>query len=70
MHTQQRIDIYTRQNAGARLTHRQRRRTVKKAGSDPLAIVIRDDGMGYSLARQGYREVVEIMTSEQVRKAS
>lgn len=44
-----------------RMTPRQRRRFVKKAGRDPLAIVYRDNGMGYSLARQGFKEVVEIM---------
>jgi hypothetical protein len=52
-----------------RMTPRQRRRFVKKAGRDPLAIVIRDDGMGYSLAKQGLREVVEIMTAEAVTEA-
>lgn len=44
-----------------RMTPAQRRRFVKKAGRDPLAIVYRDDGMGYGPAKQGMREVVEIM---------
>jgi hypothetical protein len=59
MHTQKRIETYTRQNRGARLTHRQRRRIAKRAGSDPCALVVRDEGMGYSPAMQGYREVTE-----------
>jgi hypothetical protein len=44
---------------GRRMTARQRRRFVKKAGSDPYATVERDNGMGYPPSKQGYREVVE-----------
>ena len=60
MHTQKRIEVYTKQNDGARLTHRQRRRVAKRAGTDPYALVVREEGMGYSTAMQGYREVVEV----------
>lgn len=55
MDTQRRIEIY-----GSKLTPRQRRRVIKKAGADPTAVVVRDDGMGYSPAMQGYRELVGI----------
>jgi hypothetical protein len=34
-----------------------RQRLVKKAGRDPGAVVVRDDGMGYPPAMQGYREL-------------
>lgn len=44
---------------GRKPTARQRRRLVKKAGRDPYAIVVRDDGMGYPPNKQGYREVVD-----------
>jgi hypothetical protein len=44
-----------------RMTPRQRRRLIKKAGRDPMAIVTRDDGMGYSPAKQGYKELTEIL---------
>ena len=40
------------------MTPRQRRRLVKKAGRDPYAIVIRDEGMGYPPSMQGFREVI------------
>lgn len=54
------MDTATRiARAGPGMTPRQRRRMVKKAGRDPYAIVIRDDGMGYPPSRQGYREVVD-----------
>jgi hypothetical protein len=66
MHTQKRIDIYTRQNKGARLTHRQRRRAVKKAGPEAGTIIYREDG--YSAAMQGYREIVEIGRPKAVRE--
>lgn len=56
MNTATRIAIY--QRTGVRLTDRQRRRAVKKAGRDPLATVVRDDGMGYPPSKQGYREVI------------
>jgi hypothetical protein len=54
MDTVTRAGIY-----GPRMTARQRRRLVKKAGRDENAIVYRDDGMGYPPSKQGYREVVE-----------
>lgn len=54
MDTATRITIY-----GRKMTPAQRRRTVKKAGRDPNAIVIRDDGMGYPPDRQGFREVID-----------
>lgn len=60
MDTRKRIEVYTRQNGASRLTHRQRRRVIKKAGADPTAIVIRDDGMGYAPNKQGFRELVGI----------
>lgn len=62
MDTVDRIGNYTK-NGARRLTFRQRRRMIKKAGRDPLAIVIRDDGMGYSPAMQGYRELVELISA-------
>jgi hypothetical protein len=58
MDTQERIGIYERR--GLRLTPRQRRRMIKKAGRDPYAVVVREDGMGYSPAMQGYRELIGI----------
>jgi len=51
------------------MTPAQRRRFVKKAGADPLAITYRDDGMGYGPAKQGMREVVEVMNPAQVEDA-
>lgn len=54
MDTATRISIY-----GPKPTAAQRRRIVKKAGRDPNAVVIRDDGMGYPPRLQGYREVVD-----------
>lgn len=55
-----RMDTATRiARAGDRMTPRQRRRMVKKAGRDPYAIVVRDDGMGYPPSKQGYREIVD-----------
>lgn len=57
MDTRRRIEIYTQ--GGARpVTHRQRRRAVKKAGRDPQVTVIKDDGMGYPPSKQGYREII------------
>lgn len=64
MNTLQRIDIYVRQNQGARLTHRQRRRAVKKAGPDPYVTITRDSGMGYGLGMQGFREITNIRRAE------
>ena len=55
MDTQRRIDIYAAQ---PRITPRMRRRLIKKAGHDPQATVIRDDGMGYPASRQGFRELI------------
>jgi hypothetical protein len=63
MDTYTRIGNYT--NDSPRLTPRQRRRVVKKAGRDPLAITYRDDGMGYGLGKQGMREVVELLNPPQ-----
>jgi len=61
------MDTATRviRQAGRRMTPRQRRRFVKKAGRDPLAIVIREDGMGYPPSKQGFREVIEILDPPQ-----
>lgn len=58
MNTQKRVEIYTR--GGRKLTARQRRRIVKKAGRDPQVTVIKDDGMGYPPNMQGYREVIGV----------
>lgn len=55
MDTYTRIGVYTQASPG--LTHRQRRRVVKKAGRDPQALVVRDSGMGFSPAFQGFREL-------------
>ena len=57
MGTFRRAAIYARRG---KMTARQRRRLVKKAGRDPEYAVIRDDGMGYSRAMQGYREIVQL----------
>ena len=57
MNTQDRIKAY----GGRKLTSAQRRRMIKKAGTDPTAVVIRDDGMGYPPGMQGYRELVDII---------
>lgn len=68
MDTATRIGIYT--DGGKRkMTPTQRRRMVKRAGRDPLAIVVRDDGMGYSPALQNYRELIELITAEQLKDA-
>lgn len=56
MDTTTRLALYAQ--GGRKITERQRRRLVKKAGTDPHAIVMRDDGMGYSPAMQGYRELI------------
>lgn len=56
MNTVKRFKIYVSDNRP--LTARQRRRLVKKAGRDPHATVVRDDGMGYPPNKQGYREIV------------
>lgn len=54
------MDTVTRAKVyGQKMTARQRRRLVKKAGRDPYAIVYRDDGMGYPPSKQGFREVVD-----------
>jgi hypothetical protein len=58
MDAARRFAAYTTQNGSWRLTPRQRRRAVKKAGRDPEMIVLRDDGMGFSPAKQGYRQIV------------
>jgi hypothetical protein len=54
---------------GRPMTPAQRRRFVKKAGRDPLAIVYRDEGMGFGPDKQGMREVVEVINAEQVADA-
>lgn len=53
MDTSSRMDVYTRDRS--EITPRQRRRLIKKAGRDPLATIVRDEGMGFSPARQGER---------------
>lgn len=58
MDTSTRLATYCRN--GRRMTARQRRRMIKKAGRDPFATVVRDDGMGYSPAKQGYRELIGV----------
>lgn len=57
MGTYARFTMYRDQSATGRITRRQRRRLVKKAGRDPEYVIIRDTGMGYSPAMQGFREV-------------
>lgn len=56
MNTYQRAQVYL--SDGRPLSPRQRRRLVKKAGADPTATVVRDDGMGYTAAMQGFRELI------------
>ena len=51
--------------AGRKITPRQRRRFVKKAGRDPMAVVVKDDGMGYPPNKQGFREVIGLHPQEQ-----
>lgn len=58
MNTRQRLERYQAQNGHDGLTARQRRRLTKKAGTDPDAMVQRDDGMGYPPSMQGYRELL------------
>lgn len=53
MDTYRRAKLYE-----GRMTARQRRRLVKKAGRDQGALVVRDDGMSYPPSRQGFRELV------------
>lgn len=65
MNTYDRAKLYQ-----GRMTPRQRRRLVKKAGSEPGAIVVRDNGMGYSRAKQGFRELVSFETSASARPVS
>lgn len=55
MDTTRRVEIY---GAQPRITHRMRRRLVKKAGRDPDATVVRDDGMGFKPGRQGLKELM------------
>jgi len=43
---------------GRKPTPAQRRRLIKKAGRDPMATVVKDDGMGYPPNKQGYRELI------------
>lgn len=57
MDTYKRMAVYLRQRNGGQMTARQRRRVVKKAGRDPGFAVIRDAGMGYSAATQGFKEI-------------
>ena len=54
------MDTWTRSRIyeKTRMTARKRRRLVKKAGRDPYAIVVREDGMGYPPSMQGVRELV------------
>jgi hypothetical protein len=59
VNTERRIEIYTRDGQRP-LTARQRRRVVKKAGRDPNATVVRDNGMGYPASMQGYREIIGV----------
>lgn len=56
VNTYQRREIYLR--SGRPLTPRQRRRLVKKAGTDPTAMVARDEGMGFPPEMQGLRELI------------
>lgn len=55
MDTARRVEIYATQS---RITPRMRRRLIKKAGRDPYATVVRDDGMGFAPGRQGLRELM------------
>jgi hypothetical protein len=68
MNTYRRAKIYL--SDGRALTPRQRRRLVKKAGADPTATVIRDDGMGYPPAMQGRRDLLGFETDEAARPVS
>jgi hypothetical protein len=65
MNTYDRAKLYE-----GRMTPRQRRRLVKKAGRDPGAVVVRDNGMGYSFAKQGFRELISFETSPSARPVS
>lgn len=56
MDTWTRVDKYTMQNKGARLTHAQRRRVVKKGGNQGVPVQ-REEGMGYPAAYQGWRSL-------------
>lgn len=58
MNTWDRMNVYAR--SGRPRTAAQRRRLVKKAGTDPSAVVERDNGMGYPPAMQGYRELLGV----------
>lgn len=53
-----RFAAYATTNGSVRLTPRQRRRMVKKAGRDPEVTITRDDGMGFQPSMQGYREIL------------
>lgn len=68
MNTYRRAKIYL--SDGRALTPRQRRRLVKKAGVDPTATVVRDSGMGYAPAMQGFRELLGFETDESARPVS
>jgi len=57
MNTIERVHAYNKQG-GKTLTPAQRRRMIKKAGRDPQAIIIREDGMGYARSRQGERILI------------
>lgn len=55
--TNRRLEIYFRQSPTGKLTPAQRRRVMKKAGRGDAYVVLRDEGMGYSAARQGMKQI-------------
>lgn len=61
MNTFQRMSAYQDGRPGA-MTARQRRRTVKKAGREPGAVIDRG-GMGYPPSLRGYRILVGLADS-------
>jgi hypothetical protein len=61
MDTTSRVKLYQSQG---KLTPAKRRRMIQKAGRDPYAIVVKDDGMGYPPAMQGLKELVSFRRPE------
>lgn len=58
MGTYERMTMYFAQSASGRMTARQRRRLIKKAGRDPEYSITRTDGgMGYPASKRGLKEL-------------
>lgn len=58
MGTYERMTMYFAQSASGRMTARQRRRLIKKAGRDPEYSIMRTDGgMGYPASKRGLKEL-------------